>query len=84
MEGTAIEYVKVAGYIASALTLAIGTIGPALAQGMIASKACENFGKYPESQTKLRNVMLMGLAFTESGLVYCLLISGVILYFVSN
>jgi len=83
MEAATVEYVKIAGYIASAFVLAIGTIGPALAQGMIASKACENFGKYPESQTKLRNVMLMGLAFTESGLVYCLLISGVILYLVS-
>jgi len=73
-------YVQMAGYIAAAFTLAIGTIGPALAQGMIASRACENFGKYPESQTKLRTVMLIGLAFTESGLIYCLLISGVILY----
>ena len=83
MDGTAGEYIKIAGYIASGLTVALGTVGPALAQGMIASKACENFGKYPESQTKLRNVMLMGLAFTESGLVYCLLISGIILYLVS-
>ena len=81
--GGMVDYIKIAGYAASAFTLAIGTIGPALAQGMIASKACENFGKYPESQSKLRNLMLMGLAFTESGLVYCLLISGIILYLVS-
>ncbi len=38
-------YAKIAAFAGSAFAIAIGTFGPALAQGMIGSKACENFVK---------------------------------------
>ena len=48
-----INYVKMAAYFGAAFAMGIGTIGPALGQGLIASKAVESMGKYPEKcQTK--------------------------------
>lgn len=67
--------VKVAAYFSAALVMGLGTIGPALSQGFIGSKACETLGKYPESAGKVRLLMLLAMGFVESLGVYCLLIA---------
>ena len=67
--------VKAAAYCGAALVMCLGTIGPALAQGLIGSKACETLGKYPESANKVRLLMLLAMGFVESLAVYCLLIA---------
>lgn len=71
--------VKVAAYIAAALTMSLGTIGPALGQGLIGMKACENIGKYPESGGSIRTTMMIAMGLLESLAVYALLISIMIL-----
>ena len=79
MEG--IFYVRAAAFIGSAITMGIGCIGPALGQGLIGMKACENIGKYPESADKLRTTMMIALSVLESSAIYCLLIAGALAYF---
>ncbi len=76
-------YVKAAAYLGAALVVGLGTIGPALGQGMVASRACENIGKYPESSDKIRTVMLLGLTFIETSSIYALLIALILLFFKS-
>ena len=61
-----INYVKMAAYFGAALAVGIGTIGPALGQGMIASKAVEAMGKYPETANKIRAAMLISLGVVEA------------------
>jgi len=68
-------YLKAAGFISAGLTIAIGCIAPAYGQGLIATKAVESIGKYPESAGKIRNAMAMGLGVVESCAVYPLIIS---------
>jgi len=69
------ETVKVAAYCGAALVMCLGTIGPAFAQGLIGSKACEMVGKYPESANKVRLLMFVALGVVESLAIYCLLIA---------
>lgn len=78
----AINYVKIAGYLGAAFAIGIGTIGPALGQGLVASKACENIGKYPESAGKIRAAMMLGMAIIETSPIYVLAIC-LLLIFVS-
>lgn len=66
--------VRAAAFIGAAFVMGIGGIGPALSQGLIGSKACENIGKYPESASKIRMAMMIALGVVESTAVYCLLI----------
>ena len=68
-------YVKAAAYIGAALVMGIGTIGPALGQGLIGSKACETMGKYPESADKVRTSMLIAVGMVESSAVFALLVA---------
>jgi len=77
-------YAKAAAYLGAAITMGFGSLGPAIGQGIIGMKACENIGKYPESAGKIRTTMIIALTVVESSAIYCLLISGGLLYFGSQ
>lgn len=74
-----IFYAKAAAFIGAAITMGFGSLGPALGQGIIGMKACENIGKYPESSSSVRTTMMIAMAIVESSAIYCLLISGFLL-----
>lgn len=76
-----IALVKAAAYFGAAISMAFGSIGPAIGQGMIGSKACENLGKYPESSGKIRTAMLMAMAIVESSALYAFIISIMLIMF---
>lgn len=78
MEG--IFYVKAAAFLGAAFTMAIGSIGPAVGQGLIGMKACESMGKYPESSEKVRNAMIISMSLVETEAIYALLIAGFLAY----
>ncbi len=56
------------------VTIAIGGAMPAVAIGMIVSKAMEAIGRNPESQSKLFVPMLLGAAFAEAIAIYALVV----------
>jgi len=78
MEG--IAYAKAAAFIGAAIAMGIGAIGPALGQGLIGMKSCENIGKYPENTEKIRTAMLIAMGLTETAAIYALIIAGALLY----
>ena len=67
MEG--MEIVKAAAVLGAAFVMGIGAIGPALGQGLIGSKACENIGKYPESANKIQTTMLIAMSLVETSAI---------------
>jgi F-type H+-transporting ATPase subunit c len=75
-----IFYAKAAAFIGAAITMGFGSLGPAIGQGLIGMKACENLGKYPETADKLRTTMMVALGVVESSAIYCFLISGWLVY----
>lgn len=75
---------KAAGFIGAALAIGLGTFGAALAQGMVASRACENIGKYPESSGNIRGTLFLSLVLIETLAIYSLLIAGALLYFAAR
>ena len=64
--------------IASAMVMAIGTIGPALGIGLLASKALESIGRNPEASSKIQTSMILAIAFTEAIAVYALVVALII------
>ncbi|OGG16615.1 ATP synthase F0 subunit C [Candidatus Gottesmanbacteria bacterium RIFCSPHIGHO2_02_FULL_39_11] len=61
--------------IATALAIGMGAIGPAIAIGMLASKAMEAIGRNPEAESKIRTNMILAIAFAEAIAVYALVIA---------
>lgn len=61
--------------LTKALTIAIGSIAPAIAIGMIGYKAMEAIGRNPESSSKIFVPMLLVSAFAEAIAIYALVIA---------
>jgi len=74
-------YAKAAAFIGAAFIMGLGTIGVAIGQGLIGSKACENIGKYPQNSSDIRNLAIAALVFVESSALYCALLAGALIWF---
>ena len=61
--------------LAVALVMGIGSIGPALAIGMLVSKGLEAIGRNPEAAGKILVPMLLAAAFAEAVAIYALVIA---------
>lgn len=66
--------------LSAGICMGIGSIAPAIGEGMIASKTMEAIGRNPKVADKLFPNMLVAMAVTESTGIYCLVISLIILF----
>ncbi|MFA5270378.1 MAG: ATP synthase F0 subunit C [Patescibacteria group bacterium] len=66
--------------IAAAACMAIGSIGPALGEGSIATKGIEGIGRNPEAADKIFTNMIVSMAVIESIAIFCLVVSLIILF----
>lgn len=65
----------------TAYTMAIGTIGPSLAIGIIGAAAMLGIARNPENSGKIQTSMITAIAFAEAVAIYAL-ITALILKFV--
>jgi len=70
-----IEAIKI---LATMGTIAIGTIGPAIAIGLIGSRASDAIGRNPEAAPKIQTAMILAIVFAESIAIYTLVIALII------
>lgn len=61
--------------IAAALTIALSTIAPAIAQGMTAKSAMESIARQPDAAKDIRSTLIIALALMEALTIYGLLIA---------
>ena len=66
----------------SAFTMAIGTIGPALAIGLIGAATVMAMARNPENSERIQIAMIIAIAFAEAIAIYALVIA-LILKFVA-
>jgi F-type H+-transporting ATPase subunit c len=62
-------------FVAAALVMGIGGLGPALAIGNLAGRAMEALGRNPEAQPVIQTNMILGLAFAEAIAIYALVVA---------
>lgn len=67
-------------YLAAALCMGMGALGPALGEGYAVSKALESMARQPELAKELRTNMVLGCAVTETTGIYSLVIALLILF----
>jgi len=72
-----IEAVKL---LAAAACMAIGSISPALGEGMVAARGIEGIGRNPEAADKIFTNMIVSMAIIESIAIFCLVVSLIILF----
>lgn len=59
----------------SAFTMAIGSIGPALAIGAIGAAALLGIARNPQSADKIQITMIIAIAFAEAIAIYAMVIA---------
>ena len=61
------------------ITMAIGTIGPALGQGRAVDSALDAMARQPDASDRISRALFVGLAMIESLAIYCLVIALILL-----
>ena len=61
--------------LATAGVMGLGTIGPALAIGLLAAKGLEAIGRNPEASGKIQTAMILAIAFAEAIAIYALVVA---------
>ncbi len=61
--------------LVAGLTIAIGSIAPAIGIGRIAASAMEALGRNPEAERGISTNLIVALAFTEAIAIYALVVA---------
>ena len=61
--------------LAIGIMMSLCVCGPAIAQGMVASKAMESIARQPEAAGQIRSSMILALGLIEALTIYGLLIA---------
>ena len=64
--------------IGAGVAIGLGSLGPALGIGMLASKAMESLGRTPEAAGPIHQNMILAIAFAEAIAIYALVVAIII------
>mgnify|MGYP002683733673 CR=1 FL=1 len=62
------------------LTIAIGSIGPALGQGRALAQALSAIAQQPDEANTITRTLFVGLAMIESTAIYCFVVAMILLF----
>ncbi|MBI2846988.1 MAG: ATP synthase F0 subunit C [Chloroflexi bacterium] len=65
-------------FLAAALAIGLGALGPGLGIGLLVAKAMEALGRNPEAEGAIRVNMILGIAFAEAIAIYALVVAIII------
>ncbi|MCA9608978.1 MAG: F0F1 ATP synthase subunit C [Myxococcales bacterium] len=77
---TGSEWLALASIIMAGLTVAIGSIAPAIGQARAVAQALDAISRQPEAADTLTRTLFVGLAMVESTAIYCLVVALVLLF----
>ncbi|MCX7956108.1 MAG: ATP synthase F0 subunit C [Patescibacteria group bacterium] len=64
--------------LSTALAIGLGAFGPAIAIGIIGSKAVEAIGRNPDASSQIQTNMILAIAFAEAVAIYALVVALII------
>ena len=77
---TDLGVIAVASILAAGLTMAIGSIGPALGQARALAQALQSIAQQPDEANNLTRTLFVGLAMVESTAIYCFVVSMIVIF----
>ncbi len=66
--------------IMAGLTIAIGSIGPAIAEGWAVARALGAMAQQPDQANTITRTLFVGLAIIESTAIYCFVVSMILIF----
>lgn len=66
--------------ITAGLTIAIGSIGPALGEGRAVAQALSAIAQQPDESGTITRTLFVGLAMIESTAIYCFVVAMILIF----
>ena len=76
----AMSLIAMASIITAGLTIAIGSVGPALGEGRALSQALQSIAQQPDEANTITRTLFVGLAMVESTAIYCFVVSMILIF----
>ncbi|TFB08442.1 F0F1 ATP synthase subunit C [Candidatus Atribacteria bacterium MT.SAG.1] len=77
---SSIDIIGAVSIVTAGLTMAIGSIGPAIGEGMALARALGAIAQQPDEANTITRTLFVGLAMVESTAIYCLVISIILIF----
>ncbi len=75
-----LTFVGVISIATAGLTIAFGSIGPALGQGRAVAQALSSIAQQPDESNTITRTLFVGLAMIESTAIYCFVVSMILIF----
>jgi F-type H+-transporting ATPase subunit c len=76
----AVTIIGTVSIIVAGLTITLGSIGPALAQGRAITQALTAMAQQPDEAATIARTLFVGLAMIESLAIYCLVVAMILVF----
>lgn len=75
-----VALVALGSIVTAGLTIAIGSLGPALGEGRAVSQALSAIAQQPDAAPTITRTLFVGLAMIESTAIYCFVVALILLF----
>ena len=72
--------IAVASIVIAGITISLGAIGPALAEGRAVATALASLAQQPDASATITRTLFVGLAMIESTAIYCFVVSMILIF----
>jgi F-type H+-transporting ATPase subunit c len=72
--------IAVASIVVAGTTIAVGSLGPALAEGKAVATALSSLAQQPDASKTITRTLFVGLAMIESLAIYCFVVSMILIF----
>ncbi len=66
--------------VTAGITIAIGSIGPALGEGRAVATALSSLAQQPDASATITRTLFVGLAMIESLAIYCFVVAMILIF----
>ncbi|MGE5648836.1 MAG: F0F1 ATP synthase subunit C [Bacillota bacterium] len=77
---TDLHWFSIVSTVVAGLTIAVGTMLPAVAMGRAIVSALEALARQPDAEKTITRTLFIGLAMIESLAIYCLVVALILLF----
>jgi F-type H+-transporting ATPase subunit c len=72
--------IGMASIVTAGLTIAIGSIGPALGEGRAVAQGLSAMAQQPDEANRITRTLFVGLAMVESTAIYCFVVTMILIF----
>jgi len=73
-------WIAITSIITAGLTITIGAIAPAIAEGRAAAQALASLAQQPDASNTITRTLFVSLAMIESTAIYCFVVAMILLF----